>query len=354
MNWKTILMGSIITIASAGALTTAFAATNSSTGSSSPSTTAARPNHQGGFHAGRRGPWQGGNFATVSKILGIDTQTLQTDLKSGQSIVAIAQTNGISEQTLITQLQANLKTQLDAAVQAGKLTASQAQNMLSHFPTQVKQFVEHKGPMPMTQGGFARRAGVGVDMRQLPQILGITSSALKSDLQSGKSIADVASSKGISEQTLISKLQADQQTRLDQAVKSGRLTAAQEKQILSNFASHMKQFVEHKGLPAGPGGFRGHPGSGGHGNFNDLSTILGISAATLQSDFKSGQSLLSIAQSKGMTESTLISDLTSSFKTHLDQAVQSGKMTSAQESQRLADFTAHVKQMVEGKLPHRS
>lgn len=90
-------------------------------------------------------------------------------------------------------------------------------------------------------------------MTAVADVLGVTEVTLRSELQSGKSIAQIAKSKGMSETNLIAKLKANFKTNLDKAVKNGKLTSSQETNILSNFAAHAKQFVEHKGC-AGPSG----------------------------------------------------------------------------------------------------
>ena len=196
--------------------------------------------------------------------------------------------------------------------------------------------------------------GMGLEA-DVATVLGMSATTIQSDLQAGQSLVQIAQTKGISEATLIADLKAAQKTHLDQAVQSGKMTAAQEQTMLTNMDAHLKQMVEQKGgfdQGHGPGGMgmggRG-PGFGGPGAMSDLTTTLGISAATLQADFQAGQSLVQIAQTKGISESTLIADLKAAQKTHLDQAVQSGKMTAAQEQTMLTNMDEHLKQMVEQK-----
>jgi len=255
VKWKTVIVGSLITAAAIGSVT-AFAATNSSSSANSTPGTSS----QGMFHrhAGAgRGPGGPGQFADVAKILGVDTTTLQTDLKNGQSIAQIAKSKGISEQTLISDLKSNMQTQLDQAVKNGKMTAAQEPRMLINFSQHATQFVEHTG-VP----GFRNHNGMGVmgpaggaqfhgqrgtgRLDDVSKILAIDVTTLQSDLKSGKSLVTIAQSKGVSEATLVADLTTNMRSRLDVAVAGGKLTSQQEQQMLAKFSSHVTQFVEHQ------------------------------------------------------------------------------------------------------------
>ncbi|QQE79874.1 hypothetical protein [Alicyclobacillus sp. SO9] len=209
--------------------------------------------------------------------------------------------------------------------------------------------VKSSAPSQTGQGWHRHGGPSSGRMLEVAKILGVTQTTLQTDLQSGKSIAEVAKSKGISEATLIAKLKADLKTNLDQAVKNGKLTSSRETTMLSNFNSHAKQFVERTGGFAGPGGAWHGRRMGFGGRMADVTTVLGISATTLRSDLQSGESIAQIAQSKGMSEATLIAKLKADFKSNLDQAVKNGKLTSSRETTMLSNFNSHVKQFVEQK-----
>lgn len=244
-KWKTVVASSLLTVGAIGTVTS-FAASNS-TSTHSASTAASQwsasdHSHAGSHHGfgGGRGIGGGhGQLTELASILGIDVATLQSDLQSGQSIMSIAQTKGISEQTLVSTLQSNLKNRLDQAVQNGKMTSVQEQQMLTNFSGHATQFLEHAGTMP---GHGPRGQGRFGDVSK---ILGVDNATLQTDLKAGQSLAQIAQSKGISEQTLITDLTSNLKSQLDQSVTAGKLTAQQEQQILGKFQSHVTQFVEH-------------------------------------------------------------------------------------------------------------
>ena len=92
-----------------------------------------------------------------------------------------------------------------------------------------------------------------------------------------------------------------------------------------------------------------HKGRGFNGSesLTALSTLLGVDSATLRADLQAGQTLVQIAQTKSIDEATLISDIKTDAQTKLDAAVQSGKITSTQETKALTRLDANVQKMVE-------
>lgn len=93
----------------------------------------------------------------------------------------------------------------------------------------------------------------GKPLQVAARVLGVTVAELRTALESGKSLADVASSKGISKATLIGKLTAAAKAHLAEAVKSGELTQAQADARLDKLKSRITDVVERKGLPLRPG-----------------------------------------------------------------------------------------------------
>lgn len=121
------------------------------------------------------------------------------------------------------------------------------------------------------------------------------------------------------------------------ATVAGSMTTAYAAGTTSTSASH-KNWQGHG---------RGHGMMGG--NNAAIAKILGISQATLTKDLQAKESLVQIAATKKVSEATLIKDMESNFKKQMDAVVKSGKMTSAQEKQMVANYNSHVKQMVEQK-----
>jgi len=118
----------------------------------------------------------------------------------------------------------------------------------------------------------ARAGGPGVHVDHLTvaaQAIGISADDLRTAIQGGKSIAQVAKDHNVDEQKVIDALVAAETTAIDQAVKDGKLTQAQADQRKANLAAHVKDGLERVGGgpgdhgPGGPGGRRGPGGPGG-------------------------------------------------------------------------------------------
>lgn len=132
-----------------------------------------------------------------------------------------------------------IATALKGLVTDGTLTQAQADTVAS---TLASTLPEH-GP-----GGHGRRGGKLLE--PAATALGMSVADLRAALESGKSLAAVAESKGISKATLISKLVAAAEEHLAADVKAGRLTQAQADQRKAELRARITERVEQVGPPA--------------------------------------------------------------------------------------------------------
>ena len=84
----------------------------------------------------------------IADKLGLTADELHTQLRAGKTLAELATAKGLTEQDLKTAAVAAMKTQLDEAVKAGKLTQAQADEMLKRF---------QESPLP--GGGRPMRGG---------------------------------------------------------------------------------------------------------------------------------------------------------------------------------------------------
>ncbi len=216
-----------------------------------------------------RGP--NDDFAAAAAYLGISQADLQTALQSGKTLAQVANsTSGKSSSGLIDALVAAEKTELAAAVTAGRLTQAQADQIATSLKERFTGFVN--GTAPLHQGGgWGHAPGGGGDFAAAAAYLGISQADLQTALQSGKTLAQVANStSGKSSSGLIDALVAAEKTELAAAVTAGRLTQAQADQIATSLKDRFTNMVNgvrpaHDGFggPGGHGGFRAPGGFGG-------------------------------------------------------------------------------------------
>jgi hypothetical protein len=131
-------------------------------------------------------------------------------------------------------------------------------------------------PAPPDGHGPHRGGPHHLNLSVAASTIGVSDADLRSALQSGQSIADVATAHNVDPQTVIDALVADAKQHLADDVSSGRLTQAQADQMSSDLATHITDEVNHAGLggPGGPGcpgmgdgpGGQGAPGAPGTGS----------------------------------------------------------------------------------------
>ena len=143
----------------------------------------------------------------------------------------------------------------------GRLTAEQAAELKEHLKD---------GTLPLFGGRGHHGHGFGLHGPELfgaaATFLGVTEAELRTQLEAGKSLADVAAAEGKSVAGLKAALVDAVEGKLDEAVEAGRLTDAQRDEALDRFKERLDDFVAREGVgPRGggenrPAGFEHAPG----------------------------------------------------------------------------------------------
>jgi hypothetical protein len=207
------------------------------------------------------------DLADAASYLGITQTTLETALQSGKTLAQVADaTSGKSAAGLIEALVAAEKSELAAAVKAGELTQAQADqlavNLKAHETAEVNG--TFRGHGPGGPGGRHGGHGHGDGLAAAATYLGVTQSALMTQLQSGKTLAQIAeATSGKSTAGLVVALVAAEKSELAAAVKAGELTQAQADQIATGLQARVTALVngtrpahDGPGHEGGPNGFR--------------------------------------------------------------------------------------------------
>jgi len=169
--------------------------------------------------------------------------------------------------------------------------------------------------------------------------LGLTPAQLQTQLESGKTPAQIAQAQGKSVTGLEDAIYADAKSHLDAEVAAGTLTAAQEEHRLADLKSHLDDIVNHSRPPADRRGPGGPP-------FAAVAAYLGITADELRTELLSGETLAQVATAHGKAVAGLEDAIYADARSHLDADVAAGRITAAQEQQRLGGLKAHLDDIV--------
>ncbi|MFW5437544.1 hypothetical protein [Paenibacillus apiarius] len=180
------------------------------TGSTSIQQSSPERNELGGKGRGGFGDkiWRHGNMIkTTATVLNVDEASITASLKEGKTLAEIAEANGLSKEDYLQIIIAAETESINAEVTGGKVTQEQADKILSSLSERLTKQIEGTGLAGVHEGKRVGHGGMGFGNPEvLTQILGITQDDLRTEMEAGKSILDVATAKGISEDDLIGKI----------------------------------------------------------------------------------------------------------------------------------------------------
>jgi hypothetical protein len=165
------------------------------------------------------------------------------------------------------QLKAALKgasdARIDAAVAAGKITKAQGDAMKARTAQDGVPFFggPHGGGFGHHGGGFGHHGGAS--LAAAAKYLGLTEAELRTQLESGKTLAEIAKAQGKSVDGLEKAITADAKAKLDAAVKAGTITQAQADELLKRATDHVDDLVNGTIGPHGDDDDGDHHGFGG-------------------------------------------------------------------------------------------
>ncbi len=210
-----------------------------------------------------------GVWSVVAEQLGIEQADLWTELQAGKTIAQLAEEKGVATSAIVDAVVAAHQEQLTAAVTAGTLTQAQADARLELAQADVEVLLSQTFDFA-NRPGFGRRGDFGMGMGGnmltiVAEQLGIEETELWTELQAGKSIAQLAEEKGVSTEAIVEAIGAAHQAVLDSAVEAGTLTQEQADARLELMNSHIQAMLDGTMMPGGMmGGFgpRGDMGMG--------------------------------------------------------------------------------------------
>jgi lambda repressor-like predicted transcriptional regulator len=276
----------------------------------------------------------GDPLRAAADYLGLSVDELTNELEGGASLAEIATEHGKSVDGLKQALIDAAKSDLDKSVAAGDMTAEQEQQMLSELRSHIEDFVDRTGGAPFPPPKpLPDKPPLGDPIAAPAAYLGLSVDELAQELESGKSLAEVANAQGKSvdglKQAMIDAAKSD----LDKSVAAGDMTAEQEQQVLSQLSSQIDDFVNGNGglsiqiENGGPtiqiGIHIGGPGSDVAlgGPYKTAADYLGLSVEQLTNGLQAGKSLADVAKEQGKSVEGLKQALVAAATAEIERSV---------------------------------
>lgn len=276
-------------------------------------------------------------------LLKLDAAKLSEELKAGKTLAVIAEAQGVDEDDVIALLVKQHEDKLAEAVKAGKLTQEQADKQSENTADRVKEQIEKTHQ----ERGFGKGFGFGGydKNEELLSLLKLDADKLSEQLKADKSLAAVAEAQGVAVDDVVALLVKQQEEKVAEAVKAGKLTQEQADQMNEKASERVKAMVESTHQDRGHGKGMGF----GIGKNEDLLALLKLDEAKLTEELKAGKSLAEVAQAQGVSEDEVVALLVKQQKDKLAQAVEAGKLTQENADKRSEELEAFAKKMVESK-----
>lgn len=233
--WKKLLAGAV-TAAVLGAGGIAVAGAVSSPSTSTPKSTDAAPQGASdGARAARGLKLLGAAGRVAAKTIGISPEQLRQEVRAGKTVGEVATAHGASPQAVVDALVKAADARIATAKAAGKITDAQATRLHDKAAAFADRFANRTQELASNLRKRARRSLGGAGLATAARLIGISPDQLRTELQRGKSVADVATAEGKDVATLERQLVAAATKRIDRAVADGKLArvkAARLKQAL--------------------------------------------------------------------------------------------------------------------------
>jgi polyhydroxyalkanoate synthesis regulator phasin len=164
---------------------------------------------------------------------------------------------GVTPERLTTALKTALKNRVDAAVKAGRMTKAEGDALKARIDENAVPLLG-PGRGRFGHGGPGHHGpGHLHGLNTAAKYLGMTEASLRTALEGGKTLAQVAKDRDKSVDGLVDALVADKRDGIDQAVKDGKLTRAEADEFLSGLKARVTDMVNGRFAPRFGRGFRG-------------------------------------------------------------------------------------------------
>jgi Trp operon repressor len=146
---------------------------------------------------------------------------------------------------------------------SGEITQAQADTKLAGVTAKATERVNSVRPA-RGEGSRGGPKGPGKNVAAIASVLKLTEAELKTQVQSGKTLAQIATAQSVSVQSVIDVLVADMQAHIAEELASGEITQAQADTKLAGLTAKVTEMVNTVRPARGEGHGKGHGPRGNH------------------------------------------------------------------------------------------
>ena len=283
------------------------------------------------------------SLTVVANTLGVTRTALETELRTGISILTAAGNHGVTEDALVAAIRTDAEAKIAAAVTAGRITQAKADEITAGLSARITSWINR---VPPAEGrGRGRENERRKEQKPLKlsdesvvaRVIGITKDQLETERKAGNSYATIAAAHNVTLDALKTGITTEATARIAAALAAGRITQTQADTITAALPNWVDDFVNRVPLPEAP-----RPTQFRLVSFDAAATFIGITKDALRAQVKAGVSIGQVAINNGKTVADLTAALTTDSTTRVNAAVTAGIYTRAQGDLLIAQLPAAI------------
>ena len=263
----------------------------------------------------------------IAAILGMEPETFFALVRDGASVLEVAESQGVSKETLLEEFEALAKRRAEALIEDGAIDAANVERFLAAMNKKLRDLIvesrkhsdrdeDNSGP-----GRTVRPSDIKVpfDLRVLANALDIESlDELRELLATGVTIAAIAEARNRSIEAITDELLEDLRAKLAEVVESGRLTREEAAKLLeqsrNNFIERLREFrvqatdADRPVRPTTPPS-QNRPYSGVPLTFEEIADVLDVTPADLRKWMAQSEGVAGLLEERGLGVEDLVAKL---------------------------------------------
>ena len=277
--------------------------------------------------------------AIGAAVIGISVEALWDEIDAGKTVAEIATANGVEPQAVIDAAVSAENAHVDAMVAAGLLDEAEATEMkaanvefITDMVNNTQTMIEFEDFDVAFDDDFFEDAEFAEDayFSTAATVIGIDIEALFVELDSGKSLAEIATANGVEPQAVVDALVADENAFIDELEQSGEISAEE----AADWRAESAEFIAFEVNHACP-----NPEAIG-------AAVIGLSVEDLWSEIDAGKTIADVATANGVDPQAVIDAAVSAENEYVDAMLAAGLIDEAEAADWKADNLEFMTELV--------